>query len=216
MKKSAKKTKQQAPRMFRVITTSPLARIFNPYFKVQPLLEAPELINRHPAAGFNVMIEGSWETKEFRSGEVYLLDEVTAQALVGIDNSRFRRDTNWTGLVYLQLPDDLSAALDYKAKTGADLGKDMQARLDEAMRAVETASHKRVLLHCKTLYNSLVASRNKLKENGLEASEPNDMELLVAFILREEVQKASARRAKLKGSFAEAEAAIGTGAAAAL
>lgn len=196
-------------KMVRVITTSPLARIFHQYADLEPFLDNPkEVYETKTKNDFSVMIQGSWASTEFVTNKPYMIDSSLALAYIGVDNTRFSQDNAGTGLVYFDVPEDVEAALDYHKKTGKSLPKDIQSKLEKSMERIEKLSHDRVLAHCKKLYNSLIAGRNRLKEDGKTPAAPNDMELLVAFVLKEEVKKSKSRRAALEKAFEDTAAEI--------
>lgn len=195
-------------KMVRVIALSPLARIFQPRVNIEPYLDEPNLW-KEQLDPFDVVIEGAHATVAYKTGEVHLIDENLAYAYVGHDNTRFSQGYGHTGLIYFNVSDDLTASLDYNLKTGRPLPKDLKAQLEDALKEYKELSHKRVIEHAKRLYNSLVAGRNALRQDGKEPPPPNDMEMLIAFILKDEVARTKARRAKLQKAFDETAKDIG-------
>lgn len=193
----------------RLISLTPLARIFQPGVDIEPYLENPDLW-KSQTDPFEITIVGSWATRSYKSGTVVNVGEDLAFSYVGLDNSRFMRDHDYTGLVYFDVSEEITASLDYQQKTGRDLPKDITKQLASEIDKFKVLSHKRVLEHAKRLYNSMVAGRNALKEAGKTPPEPNEMELLIAFILRDEVQRMKARRAKLTAAFEQASSDIGS------
>lgn len=197
--------------MKRIISLSPLARIFQPFVNIEPFLDDPTLLfndkynAEHP---FKIMIQGAHQTRVYNPGEIHLVDESLTMIYAGIDNTRFNREYNGTGLVYFEVSEDIAAALDYNKKTGYELPKPIKKKLEESLEEFRQLSHRRVLDACKTLYNSLVSGRSQLKEAGKEPPPPNDMELLIAYVLKDEVKKAKARRAKLTDAWEAANSEI--------
>jgi hypothetical protein len=200
-------------KMVRVMTLAPLAKIFRPYQDITPYLDRPELAlceeEEHRKEPFDVVIEGSTASRTFKSGEIHLIDESEALVYVGVANNRFNKEYDSTGLVYFDVPDDLTAALDYHLKTKRKIDADIEERLKAYLDKFRSLSHQRVIAHCKKLYNHLVQSRGTMKEAGKAPPEPNEMELLIAFILRDEIKKTKARRSKLAAAFEGAEGDIG-------
>jgi len=195
-------------KMVRIISTSPLCRIFHPYKSIEKYLENPDLVYTEKEP-WEIMIETSTTTHLFKPEVPYLIDESIAFALIGIDNKRTTDHEASSGLVYFNVSRDVESALEYTKQTGERLPARINAKLEEEMKVIREASHKRVLDHCKKLYNSLIAGRNQLKEAGKNPQEPNDMELLISFILRDEVKKAKAKRSKLTLAFNETASEIG-------
>lgn len=197
----------RATKSVRVITLSPLARIFQPFVDLSDYLDDPKkLYARDPA--FNVVIAGSWQTYSFKSGVIHSIDESLAYAWVGHDNQRFRQEFDATGLVYFNVPDKIAAALDYVSQTGERLPEHIDAELRRHMDHFRALSHMRVVEHCKRLYNSMMKSRQLYNTHNLKAEDPNDMELLIAMILRDEVRKVKERRRKARAAFDEAASEI--------
>lgn len=192
----------------RVISLSPLARIFQPYADISPYLEDPDLIFTSTEP-FKIKIQGSWKTLDFESGEVHQLDESLALAYVGIDNDRLSTDYASSGLVYFDVPEHVSIALEYHHKVGEKLPLKVKKELEDYLARFRALSDKRVLDHCRRLYNTLMTSRAQLKEAGKAPHDPVDMELIIAFILREEVKKQKSRRKVLSTAFDEAAQDIG-------
>lgn len=200
----------QASTLVRVITTSPLARIFHPYADIKPFLDDPKLVyEKKTKKDFKVMIQSSWASQEFITHKPYMIDSGVANSLVGVSNERMSGDNAGSGLVYFDVPKYVEASLTYAKETGKALPKDIQAKLESSMERIEKLSHDRVLSHCKKLYNSLIASRNAVKEQGGTPQQPNDLELLVAYVLKEEVKKAKGQRDKLAADFEETAEVIG-------
>lgn len=192
----------------RVISLSPLARLFRPYSSIGPYLDNP-LAWKDDKSPFDVVIEGSWNTKVLRSGEIHLLDESLTSVFVGIDNTRLNREYASTGLVYFEVGEEITAALEYTTKTKRPLPDDLKADVLKATEEFRELSHQRVLSHCRDLYNTLKSSRDQLRASGKEPLEPNDMELVIAFILKDEVEAAKRRRAKLSALWDETTKEIG-------
>ena len=186
--------------MKRIISLSPLARIFQPYVNIEPFLENPALIYDdayNEANPFSIYIQGAHQTRMYAPGEIHLVDESLTMIYAGIDNTRLNKEYNGTGFVFFEVNDKIAAALDFNKKTGYALPPDLKRELDNSLDGFRQLSHQRCLKAAKDLYNSMVAGRHQLKEAGKEPPEPNDMELLIAYLLKDEVKKAKARRAKL-------------------
>lgn len=181
----------------RIISLSPLARVFQPYKSIEPYLDDP-LAWKNDKTPFDIVLEASWATRVLESGKIHLLDESITNVVVGIDNTRFRQEYDSTGLVYFDVSEEMHAALEYTHKTKRDLPPDLKKELDQEVDKYRELSHQRVLSHCKRLYNTLVAARQQVREAGKEPPMPNDMELLIAFILKDEVEKQKNRREKLQ------------------
>lgn len=197
-------------RPVRVITTSPLARIFHPYADIKPFIDDPQKVyEKKIKKDFTVMVQNSWATSEYITNKPYMMDSGVANSIVGVNNDRLSQDNAGTGIVYFDVPSDVEASLTYAKETGKSLPKDIQEKLSKSMKRIEKLSHDRVLSHCKRLYNSLISSRNAVKEQGGTPQAPNDLELLVAYVLKEEVKKAKGQREKLAAAFEETAEVIG-------
>lgn len=198
-------------KQMKVICLSPLVKVFQPYANLQPFVEDPALMFAEPKEGekLEVVIEGSTGTKRFEYGKIHLIDENDAYAWIGDPNGMRRTDHDYTGLVYFNVSPKISAALDYVAETGEKLSPAVDAELREAMKKFREASHLRVIEHCKKLYNTLMKSRARLKANNMTPEDPNTMELLVAFVLRDEIKREKQKKAALLSAFDEAASDIG-------
>ncbi len=192
----------------RVISLSKLARIFVPYTDISPYLDDPDLWRRQDEP-FDIKIETSMATQVIRTQEPHLMDESLTQFFVGIDNTRFSKEYAYTGLVFFDVPEHLWAAMEFHKKTGRSLPLDIKQEMDAHVLKLRELSEGRVIQHCKNLYNSMVAGRNKLKENGKVPEDPNDMELLLAYVLRDEIRRSREKRAKLRQLWNDASAEIG-------
>lgn len=188
--------------MRRIICLSPLAKIFQPYSDIERFLENPATV--YEEEEFDVVFENSWATKYYKYGESYLVTELEALYLVGTDNSRFERSTGNTGFVYFNIPEDLMAAFSYMKKTKKAIDKDISEQLNAHLKAAKEASNKRVVDFMKDKYNLLYTHRQFVESQGGKAMEPNDMEILITFLLKEEIHRAKSKRRELRKAWEEA------------
>jgi hypothetical protein len=186
----------------RVICLSPLARLFNPQVNLDEYLEDPAKIYSEDT--FDIIIENSWATKRYRFGESYTVTELDALYLVGTDNQRFERATGGTGFVYFDIPEDLLAAFNYAKKTGKPVDKDIQSELNLYIKQAKDLSQKRVVDFLKDKYNMLYQNRQFIESTGGKPMAPNDMEMLITFILREEINRSNSKRKALRKAWEEA------------
>ena len=198
-------------RAVRVIALSHLARPFVPHMKIDAMLEDPDAFLEGKgefSKPFDIAIEASWRTWKFRTGMIHSIDEDLAFAWIGIDNTRFKIDYDSTGLVYFNVPPDVEAALDYKMKTGYKLEKPLEDKLRTALDQHRELSAQRVMTHCKRIYNTMMKSREVMRTHKMANETPNDMELLIANMLKHEVKKANEKRRKAMAAFEESIAEI--------
>jgi hypothetical protein len=188
--------------MKRIICLSPLAKIFQPYSDIERFLDAPEEV--YVDEDFDVVFENSWATKNYKFGESYLVTELEALYLVGVDNNRFERSSGGTGFVYFNIPEDMLATFSYMRKTGKKVDKDMEEQLNLHLQAARDLSNKRVLEFMKDKYNLLYQNRQFVESQGGKAMNPNDMEILITFVLNEEIKRANSKRKKLRAAWEQA------------
>jgi hypothetical protein len=180
----------------RIICLSPLAKLFSPRVDIEEFLEAPDSV--FADTDFDVVIESSWSTKSYRYGETYTVTELEAMYLVGTDNNRFERATGGTGFVYFDIPEDLLAAFNYAKKTGKVVDKEINEELNKYLEKAKALSNKRVVDFIKDKYNMLYQNRQFVESTGGKPMPPNDMEILITFILKAEINKANSKRKALR------------------
>jgi hypothetical protein len=139
---------------------------------------------------------------------MYLVSEDEAMQLVGVANDRFSNEYGASGLVYFEASKEILAALQYQLDSGAKLDKSVKAKLDEAMEKLKELSDKRILAHCRRTYNSLIEGRRREVEAGKTPQQPGNMEMILTYILADEVQKTKAKRAKMMAQFNDLESTI--------
>jgi hypothetical protein len=186
----------------RVISLCQISKIFNPYCNVEKYLEDPDLVEQEEV--FEVVIQGSWATESYKYGEPCLISDLKALQLVGVDNSRFEPSTGWTGLVFFDIPEDLLAAFTYLKRTNKPVDREIEAKLKEHLDAAKALSRRRVIDYLKNRYNDSIAGRKSIKQFGGEPGAPEDIEILISFILRAEIQRSKAMRQKLRREWEEA------------
>lgn len=189
-----------------VIALSHLARPFVPHTNIDDMLADPDPFIAGKgvyAKPFEIAIEASWRTWKFQTGMIHSIDEDLAFAWIGVDNSRFKIDYDATGLVYFNVPPDVQAALEYKTKTGEKLSKALEDKLRVAVDQHRELSNQRVITHCKRIYNTMIKSREIMRTHNKANEAPNDMELLIANILKDDVRKAAEKRKRAMAAFEE-------------
>jgi hypothetical protein len=188
--------------MKRIICLSPLAKIFQPYLDIERFLDAPEDV--YTDEDFDIVVETSWATKTYKYGESYLVTDLEALYLVGSNNDRLERSTGATGFVHFNIPEDLLSAFSYMKKTGKKADKDIEDQLNEHLKKAKELSNKRVSDFMKDKYNLLYQNRQFVESQGGKAMGPNDMEILITFILNEEIKRANSKRKALRKAWEEA------------
>lgn len=189
--------------MRRIISLSPLAKIFQPYVDLERFLEDPAAVFKDEP--FDIVFENSWSTKNYRFGDSILVTELEALYLVGTDNNRFERSTGGTGFVYFNVPEDMLAAFNYTKKTGKKADKELEEQLSQYLEQAKALSEKRVRDFMKDKYNMLYTNRQFIESQGGKAMAPNDMEMLITFVLNEDIKRASDKRKKLRQAFEQAQ-----------
>ncbi len=190
----------------RIISLCPIAKVLQPYVDLEPYLEDPKKVFEEE--NFDLVIESSWTTKRYHYGEAYLVKDIEAEVLVGINNGRFERSTGHTGFVYFEAPQDMIAAFEYAKKTGKAIDPDLKAELEKYLDQARALSRRRVIDFLKLQYNTMAQSRMTMKENGSSQGAPSDQELLLTFILEEEIKRKVSTRQTLRKKYEEAKAVI--------
>ena len=186
----------------RIICLNPLAKLFQPYTDIERFLDDPDSV--YADEPFDVIVETSWSTKNYRHGESYLVSDLEALYLVGVDNNRFERATGGTGFVYFNIPEDLLSAFSYMKKTGKKVDAEISAQLNEHIEKAKMLSNKRVSDFMKDKYNLLYQNRQYVESTGGKAMSPNDMEILITFVLNAEIKRANSKRKVLRQAWEEA------------
>ena len=190
----------------RIISLCPIAKVLQPYVDVEPYLEEPgRVFNNEP---FDIIVEGAAATRKFAFGEVYMVKDSEAEVLVGSSNQRFERSTGYTGFVFFEAPPDMIAAYEYAKKTKKAIDPDLKKELDVYIKQATELSRKRVIDTLKTNYNTIMMSRQTMKEAGSSQGTPNDHEYLMTFILEEDIKRKVDIRQKFRKKYEEAQATI--------
>jgi hypothetical protein len=188
--------------MKRIICLSPLAKLFQPYSDIERFLDDPSSV--YNDEDFDIVFENSWATKNYKYGESYLVSDLEALYLVGVDNNRFERSSGATGFVYFNIPEDLLSAFSYMKKTGKKADKEIEDQLNGYLKNAKDLSNKRVLDFMKDKYNLLFQNRQFVESQGGKAMNPNDMEILITFVLNEDIKRSNSKRKVLRKAWEDA------------
>lgn len=190
-----------------VVTFSPYAKVFNPCEKIEKYIEdTSKLLESKDDLLTVSRSEGAFV---FKVGKPYEVEKNVSEWLVGLSNELTNKENDWTGFVYLEIPDDLLSAYKYMLQ-GKKIDKEDQTKIESFLEKARGESMSRSLKFIKTLYNTFMMSRSKMKsEFNVDPGIPNDMELLLSFILKEEVKKRNEKRMDMMTQFNEANRIIG-------
>jgi hypothetical protein len=100
------------------------------------------------------------------------------------------------------------AAFEYAKKTKKAIDPDLKKELDGYLERARALSRNRVIEWLKVHYNTISMSRQTMKEGGSSQGAPNDQELLLTFILAEEIKRKTSSRQALRKKFEAAQATI--------
>lgn len=190
-----------------IVTYSPYAKVFNPCEKVEKYIDNLNLLKDCKDDIITIpRAEGAFV---FKVGTPYEVKTGVAEWLVGLNNELTNKENDWTGFVYLDIPSDLLSAYKYMLQ-GKKIDKEDADIITKKIEYAKQLSISRSLKFIKDLYNSFMLGRQKIKtEFNIDPGLPNDTELLLSFILKEEIKMKNEKRASLMAEFNEANKIIG-------
>ena len=196
-----------------VVCLTPLAKIFQPKYHKE-LIENPEsilddkkvfqLVVTKPSGAINL---------EFRKPKL-INDPAVLQWLTGGPEGDRCAETNYTGLVYAPVQDDvmegvaaITAAMAEDPEKGKkvqeEISKTMVKKYNESMKAVKKLSEDRVMRTIKFVYNNLQKQYQINKENNMGLYQPSETELLCTFALQATIAESEGKRKEVTKKFQE-------------
>lgn len=194
-----------------IVALSPLTKIFQARFhdelKRNPQIvfeEKPfQIVVDKPSGAFNL---------EFKKPK-QLQDPALINWLTGGKDGTMCRETDYTGIIYAPVQDDMLEALTTltslytedpeKAKLAQEsITKDIGKKYGNQIKAAKAMSDARVMRQIKTIHTNLQKQFALNKENNLGAYIPSTVEFLCTYVLSAELDKDTAETSKLTKEFA--------------
>lgn len=196
-----------------VVCLTPLAKIFQPKYHKE-LIEDPNKIFEKKGTFQIVVTKPSGAINlEFRKPKL-ITDPAVLQWLTGGPEGDRCAETNYTGLVYAPVQDDvmegvaaITAAMaedpDKGKKVQEELSKTMVKKYNDSLKHVERLSEDRVVRTIKFVYNNLQKQYQLNKENNLGNYQPSETELLCTFALQQSIAESEGKRKEITKKFQE-------------
>lgn len=184
-----------------LIPLCPLSKIFIPS-QWAPLTQNPELV--YQEADFPIQVSTSRKDYLFRFKKPRIeQDAVLCYWLTGGEDCMQVQETDWTGIVPLDLEDDLNSAILSSLATGEKLDKDLQTALNRAKAKAKELSYARVMRQIRAVHSNMLRQVEINKESGNSFYNPSPVELLCTFVLAQEKQKEAEARRQISEKFKE-------------
>lgn len=194
-----------------IIALSPLTKIFQSRFHDE-LKRNPENVFKEDP--FTIIVDkpsGAFHL-DFKKPK-QLQDAALINWLTGGKDGTMCRETDYTGIIYAPVQDDMLEALTAltglyvedpdKAKIKQEaITKDIGKKYARQIKAARALSDSRVMRQIKTIHTNLQKQFALNKENNLGAYIPSTVEFLCTYVLSAELDKDTAETSKLTKEFA--------------
>lgn len=195
-----------------IVALSPLARIFQPRFHKELMANPDKIFDENP---FTICVDkpsGAFYVDFKKPKQIQqpaLLNWLTG----GPEGDRCR-ETDFTGIIYAPIQDDMLEALtnltglyaenEEKGKKEQDrITKDISKKYGDQMASAKKRSGDRVLRQIRTIHENLQKQYQINKENNVGLYTPSAVEFMCAFVLRTELEDDKAKTARITKEFAK-------------
>lgn len=193
-----------------VVCLTPLAKIFQPKYHKE-LTESPNSILEEKDFSMIVTKPSGAIHFEFRKPRL-ITDPSVLQWLTGGPDGDRCAETNYTGLVYAPVQDDImesvaavTAAMAEDPEKGRkvqeQVSKTMMGRYKERIAGVKKMSEDRVMRTIKFVYTNLQKQYQLNKENNMGLYQPSETELLCTFALQAQLAESEDKRKEITKKF---------------
>lgn len=201
-----------------LVTTSPLAKIFQPRFRVrdkngvetvvkrEQLLSDPSRVFK--AEPFSVQFVTTLGPIEFWSGiPKPIQDESQKRVILGNADIFESAETDDTGIVALDLEMDALSTI-FSVAAGGTSDKGIKEMMAKAMAKATEASNARCMEQCRRVYRNMRSQMQMIEESGQGRYIPSTAERLVAYVLEKEMSQEVANQRKQEQDFLDTMARI--------
>lgn len=201
-----------------LVTTSPLAKIFQPRFRVkaadgtetivkrESLLNDPSRVFRDEV--FSVQFVTTTGPIQFWSGiPKPIQDEAQKRVILGGADIFESAESDDTGIVSLELETDALSAI-FSLAAGGTTDKGLKDMMKHAMTKAREASKERCMNQCRRMYRNMRAQMQLIEESGKGKYIPSPAERLVAYVLEKEMTQEIARQRQHEKEFDDTMARI--------
>jgi hypothetical protein len=184
-----------------IIPMCPLSKIFNK--EMQPLLmkDPTRVFKDEP---FSVIVSTSRKDYRFEyMGPSYQTDALLLNYFLGGDDGMQNQETDWTGLVKLDLDTIQNGAILGAVAGVTKIDSSMQDSIEACKEKAKILSNERVMRQIRSINSNMLKQYQLNKTEGKEAYMPSATEFLAAFVLADEQKKNTEERQEITAKFAE-------------
>jgi len=193
-----------------VVCLTPLAKIFQPRYHKE-LTENPSAITEESQFTIIVTKPSGAVHCDYKKPKL-ISDPSLLQWLTGGPEGDRCAETNYTGLVYAPVQDDImesvaavTAAMaespEKGAKAQAEVSKKMMNKYSSKIEGVKKLSEERVMRTIKFVYGNLQKQYQINKENNMGMYQPSETELLCTFALQAQLASSEEKRREITKKF---------------
>ena len=194
-----------------IVALCPLTKIFQSRFH-SDLMKNPDKVfdDKTP---FQIIIDkpsGAFMIDYKKPKQIQ--DAALLNWLTGGKEGLMSRETDWTGLIYAPIQDDMLEALTELTSLGIEdpekakkeqerITKDINKKYGEKLAAAKALSEFRGMRQIRTIHDNLQKQYQTNKENGLGSYIPSTVEFLCAYVLKSELDKNKDDHARITKEF---------------
>jgi hypothetical protein len=184
-----------------ILPMCPLTRLFVPEYQ-KDLMKNPSSIWEEVPFVFQV----STSRKDYKfssSKPEYITDTVLSLWLLGGDDGMQCQETNWTGLVKIDLDSVQNGAV-LAAVTGVSkIDSNVQDAIEDAKKRAALLSKERVMREIRKVNSAMTKQYEYNRQDNKGLYTPSITEYLCAYVLAEEKKKDIADKQELSQAFAD-------------
>lgn len=184
-----------------VVPFCALSRIFVPEYQ-QDLMRNPKKV--FDDVPFKFTLNAPRRDYIFDSSKPQLMtDEVLLDWLLGGEDGNLSQETDWTGLVKIDLNAMQNAQILAAVSGMSEIGKDTKASIEDAKKIAKKLSKERVMKTIRQQNAHMLKQFHIMKENNQSPYQPSPTEFLCAFVLGDEQKKNATEKQELCNTFAD-------------
>ena len=184
-----------------ILPMSSLTKIFVP--EQWPILQKnPEKVFEDYDFGFSVNTSRRDYRFNFRRPK-YETNQLLLNWFLGGDDGMQCQETDWTGLVKLDMDDELNSTILGSIAGITTLNEEAQQIIERAKKKAKDLADARVMKQIRAINMHMLKQYEVNKEDNKNVYIPSTVELMCAFVLSEEKAKESEERRALSEKFQE-------------
>lgn len=184
-----------------VVPFCPLTRIFVKEYQNE-LMKSPKSVFDDVPFKFN--LSSSRRDYFFDSTKPQMLtDPLLLDWLLGGDDGNLSQETDWTGLVKIDMTATQNAQILAAISGMSDLDKSTKNHINTAKEKAKELSKTRVMRQIRQQHDHMMKQYKIMKEKNEQPYQPSPTEFLCAFVLADEQKKTAEERQELASSFVD-------------